>query len=92
MSKKQDRLKDGTNKFKPGKVAALMKWINRPYLDKLIDDNTPVKELAAWCNENGFPISVPTTYSYMKQRREAIVNGLTMELIHSKEDPLKKAL
>lgn len=92
MSKKQDRLKDGTNKFIPGKVAALVKWNNRPFLDKMIDDSTPVKELVAWCNDNGFPISIPTMYSYIKQRREAIVNGLTMELLHAKEDPLKKAL
>ncbi|MNW39546.1 hypothetical protein D3C74_166360 [compost metagenome] len=92
MSSKQDRLKNGTNKFMPGKVAALVKWSNRPLLDKKIDDDTPVKELVAWCNENGFPISIPTMYSYKKQRREAIVNGLTMELLHAKEDPLKKAL
>lgn len=58
----------------------------------MIDDSTPVKELVAWCNDNGFPISVPTMYSYIKQRREAIVNGLTMEILHAKEDPLKKAL
>lgn len=76
----------------PGKVAALVKWNNRSHLDKLIDDSTPVKELVAWCNDNGFPISIPTMYSYIKQRREAIVNGLTMELLHAKEDPLKKAL
>ncbi|OPH53523.1 hypothetical protein BC351_06570 [Paenibacillus ferrarius] len=31
-------------------------------------------------------------YSYIKQRREAIVNGLTLELLHAKEDPFKKAL
>lgn len=76
----------------PGKVAALVKWNSRPLLDKLIDDSTPVKELVAWCNDNGFPISPPTMYSYIKQRREAIVNGLTLELLHAKEDPLKKAL
>ncbi|MCU6791942.1 hypothetical protein OB236_07365 [Paenibacillus sp. WQ 127069] len=92
MRRNQDRLKDGTNKFMPGKVAVLVKWNNRSLLDKMIDDGTPVKELVAWCNDNGFPISLPPMYSYMKQRREAIVNGLTMELIHSKEDTLKKAL
>lgn len=92
MRRKQDRLKGGTKKFMPGKVAALVKWNNKPPLDKMIDDGTPVKELVAWCNDNGFPISVPTMYSYIKQRREAIINGLTMELIHSKEDTLKKAL
>ncbi|WP_168124038.1 hypothetical protein [Paenibacillus sp. HB172176] len=91
MSKKQDPLKDRTHKFKPGKVAALVKWHSRPILDKMIDDSTPVMELVAWCNDIGFPISIPTMYSYIKQRREAIVNGLTMELLHSKEDPLKKA-
>ncbi|GAA4867132.1 hypothetical protein GCM10023310_53550 [Paenibacillus vulneris] len=76
----------------PGKIAALVKWNNRPFLDKMIDDSTPVKELVAWCNNNSFPISIPTMYSYIKQRREAIVNGLTMELLHAKEDPLKKSL
>lgn len=76
----------------PGKVAALVKWNNKLLLDKMIDDGTPVKKLVAWCNENGFSISLPTMYSYIKQRREAIVNGLTMELIHSREDPLKRAL
>ncbi len=91
VSKKQARLKDGTNKFMPGKITALVKWNNRPILDKMIDDGTPVRELVAWCNDNGFPISVPTMYSYMKQRREAIVNGLTMEPIHSKNNTLKKA-
>ena len=92
MSKKQDRLKDGTNKFMPSKVAALVKWNNRPLLDKMIDNDTPVKEMVAWCSDNGFPINIPTLYSYIKQRREAIINGLTIELIYSKEDPLKKVL
>lgn len=76
----------------PGKVAAMVKWNKRPLLDKMIDEETPVKELVAWCNDNGFSISLPTMYSYMKQRREATANGLTMELIHSKENPLKKEL
>lgn len=76
----------------PGKVAALVKWNNRPILDKMIDDDTPVKEMVTWCADNGFPISIPTMYSYIKQRREAIVNGLTIELLHAKEDPLKKTL
>ena len=89
MRRKQARLKDGTNKFTPGKVAALLKWNNRPFLDKMIDDGTPAKDLVAWCKDNGFSISLPTMYTYMKQRREAVVNGLTMELLHSKDD-LKK--
>lgn len=90
----QARLKDGTNKFMPGKVAALMKWNNRPFLDKMIDDDTPVKELVAWCNDNGFPISVPTMYSYIQQRRESVVNDLTKEQLQPKNDAdsLKKAL
>ncbi|MEK0315059.1 hypothetical protein [Cohnella sp. 56] len=92
MSKRQEQPQGGKNKFMPGKVAALVKWNNRPYLDKMIDDGTPVKELVTWCNDNGFPISLPTMYSYKKQRREAIVNGLTLELLHAKDDPLKKAL
>jgi len=94
MSNKQDRLKDGTNKFMPGKVAALKKWNNKPLLDKMIDDDTPVKVMVAWCNDNGFPISVPTMYSYIKQRRESLVNGLTKELLQPKNDAdsLKKAL
>ncbi|OBZ14399.1 hypothetical protein A8L34_10685 [Bacillus sp. FJAT-27264] len=92
MSKRQDRLKDRTNKFMPGKVAELVKWNNKPLLDEMIDDDTPVKEMVAWCNDNGFQISIPTMYSYIKQRREAIINGFTMELIHSKEDTFKKAL
>lgn len=62
------------------------------FTDSIKCDSTPVKELVAWCNDNGFPISIPTMYSYIKQRREAIVNGLTLELLHVKEDPLKKAL
>ncbi len=76
----------------PGKIAALVKWNNRPFLDTMIDDSTPVKKLVAWCNDNDFLNSLPTMYSYIRQRRKAIVNGLTMELLHSKEDPLKKAL
>ncbi|MFE6795366.1 hypothetical protein [Paenibacillus chitinolyticus] len=32
------------------------------------------------------------SYSYIKQRREAIVNRPTIELLHAKADPLKKAL
>lgn len=51
MSNKQDRLKDGTNKFMPGKVAALVKWNNKPLLDKMIDDNTSTVDVlpcVAW--------------------------------------------
>ncbi len=92
MRRKQTQLKVGTNKFTPGKVTALVKWNNRPTLDKMINDETPAKDLVAWCKDNWFSISLPTMYSYMKQRREAIISGLTMELVHSKEDPLKKAL
>lgn len=44
-----------------------------------------------WCNKNGFPISLPTMYTYIKQRRESLVNNLTTELLHPKDD-LKRAL
>lgn len=43
MEEKRELLKGGTNKFKSGKVAALVKWNNRPIMDKMIDDETPVK-------------------------------------------------
>ncbi|MCY9591053.1 hypothetical protein PC41400_01725 [Paenibacillus chitinolyticus] len=32
------------------------------------------------------------SYSYIKQRREAIVNESTIEILHAKADPLKKEL
>ncbi|WP_025699175.1 hypothetical protein [Paenibacillus durus] len=69
-------------------------------MDKMIDNETPAKELVAWCNDNGFPISLPTMYSYMKRRSEAIANGITMELpqpklheesMERKMDGMKKA-
>ncbi|WP_213586636.1 hypothetical protein [Paenibacillus sp. J2TS4] len=53
-------------------------------MDNMIDNETPAKELVAWCNDNGFPISLPTMYSYMKRRSEAIANGFTMELLQPK--------
>lgn len=75
--------KNGKTKFSPGKVNGLVKWKKRPLLDKMIDDEVPVKECVAWCKENGFLISLPTMYTYIKRRNEASVNGLTIELLQS---------
>lgn len=83
----------GGHNSTPGKIAALVGWNNRPFLDKMIDEETPAKELVAWCKDNGFYISLPTMYTYMKQRREGVVNNLTNELLQPKtEDSLRKAL
>ncbi|MFE6795383.1 hypothetical protein [Paenibacillus chitinolyticus] len=83
----------GSNKSTPGKIAALVEWEKRLVLDKMIDDETPAKDLVAWCKDNGFSISLPTMYTYMKQRREGVVNNLTKELLQPKtEDSLRKAL
>lgn len=83
----------GGNKSTPGKIVALVEWNKRPFLDKMIDDETPVKDLVAWCKDNGFYISLPTMYTYMKQRREGVINNLTNELLQPKtEDSLRKAL
>lgn len=79
-------------KFSTGKINALVKWKKRPSLDKMIDDHVPVKDCVAWCKENGFSISLPTMYTYIKRRNEAIVNGLTFELLQPKlhEENMKR--
>lgn len=93
MATKKGGKGGGGNKFTPGKLIALMEWKERPRLEKMIDDETPAKDLVAWCNKNGFSISLPTMYTYMKQRRESVVNNLTNELLEPKtEDSLRKAL
>lgn len=83
MTRKQEQPKD-TSKHMPGKLNQLVEWKKRPFLDKIIDNETPAKELVKWCNDNGFPISLPTMYSYMKRRSEAVANGITMELLQPK--------
>lgn len=83
MAKKQEQTKE-TSKHTPGKLNQLVEWKKRPFLDKMIDNEIPAKELVAWCNDNGFPISLPTMYAYMKRRSEAIANGITMELLQPK--------
>ncbi|SEG23163.1 hypothetical protein [Paenibacillus sp. UNC499MF] len=93
MATKKGGKGGGGNKSTPGKIIALLEWRKRPLLDKMIDDETPAKELVEWCNKNGFPISLPTMYTYMKQRKQAVVNNLTDELLQPKtEDSLRKAL
>lgn len=79
-------------KFSTGKINALVKWKKRPSLDEMIDDHVPVKDCVAWCKENGFSISLPTMYIYIKRRNEAIVNGLTFELLQPKlhEENMKR--
>lgn len=53
--------KNGRRKFSSGKVNELLKWKKRPLLDKIIDDEVPVKDCVSWCKKNGFPISLPCT-------------------------------
>lgn len=83
VARKQEQTKE-TSKHMPGKLNQLVEWKKRPSLDMMIDNETSAKELVKWCNDNGFPISLPTMYSYMKRRREAVANGITMELLQSK--------
>jgi len=83
MARKQEQPKE-TSKHMPGKINQLVEWKKRPFLDKMIDNEIPAKELVAWCNDNGFPISLPTMYSYKKRRNEAVANGITMELLQPK--------
>jgi hypothetical protein len=83
MARKQEHAKD-TSKHTSGKLNQLVEWKKRPFLDKMINNETPAEELVAWCNDNGFPISLPTMYSYMKRRSEAMANGITMELLQPK--------
>ncbi|MNO36967.1 hypothetical protein D3C76_270440 [compost metagenome] len=83
MARKQKQAQE-TSKHAPGKLNQLVEWKKRPFLDKMIDNGIPAKELVEWCNNNGFPISLPTINSYKKRRNEAIANGITMELLQSK--------
>jgi len=94
MAIKGRRNKGRTSKYMPGKLNKLVEWNKRPSLDKMIDDEKPVKELVAWCSNNGFPMSTPTMYSYIKRRKEAIVNGLTMEIFQPKlhEESMEKTM
>lgn len=83
VARKQEQAKE-TRKHAPGKINQLMEWKKRPFLDKMIDNEVPTKELVAWCNDNGFPISIPTINSYKKRRNEAVSNGITMEILQPK--------
>ncbi|MFB5676924.1 hypothetical protein ACE3NQ_21145 [Paenibacillus terreus] len=83
MTRKQEQPKD-TSKHIPGKLNQLVKWNKRPFLDMMIDNETPAKELVKWCKDNEFPISLPTMYSYMKLCSEAVAHGITVELLQSK--------
>jgi len=93
MVRKQEHAKE-TSKHTPGKLNQLVKWGKRPFLDKMIDNETPAKELVAWCNDNGFPLSLPTMNSYKKRRNEAVANGITMELLQPKlhEESMNKKM
>lgn len=93
MTRKQEENKY-TSKHIPGKLNQLVEWKKRPFLDKMIDNGIPVRELVAWCKDNGFPISLPTMYSYMKRRSEAVANGITLELFQSRlhEESLERKM
>jgi hypothetical protein len=69
------------SKGRPGRINDLLKWIKRPFLDKMLDDGESPYKCAMWCTENGFPISSPTMYEYARKRKEAIVNGLVAEIM-----------
>ncbi|WP_204343801.1 hypothetical protein [Paenibacillus elgii] len=64
-----------------GKINELVEGKKRPLLDKMIDEGKSAAKCVEWCKENRLPLSIPTMYAYIKWRNEAIVNGLTIELL-----------
>lgn len=66
------------------KLELLFEWEKRPFVDKQLDDGVSPNQVAKWCNDNGFEISVPTMYTYAKRRREAIMKGLTLDKLMDK--------
>jgi len=97
MNKKKEqagRGKGNPKKYTPGKLMELLNWNKRPFLDKMLEDGEPVTTCVEWCKTNKFSISLTTMYSYIKKRKEAIANGLTMELLEPRNnaESLKESL
>lgn len=70
----------------PSKLEELYKWSKRPFLDKMIDDGVSANQCAKWCNDQGFEVSVPTMYKYVKRRKEAVELGVPLEDILDKRE------
>ncbi|WP_317906429.1 hypothetical protein [Bacillus subtilis] len=80
---------------KKTKLQMLLEWPKRAIVDKMLDDGESPNKVAAWINEQGLEISVPTVYNYQKKRKEAIMKDVKLEQLIDKRKEngqnLKKA-
>jgi len=63
------------------KLEALIRWQKRPQIDRMLDMGESPDKVANWTNANGFKISSPTMYSYRDKRSEAILRGITLDVL-----------
>ena len=62
------------------KLEQLANWNRRPFIDKMLDEGISPNSVHKWINENGLKISVATVYAYAKKRKEAIMQGVKIEV------------
>jgi hypothetical protein len=70
----------------PGKLNQLVEWKKRPFLDKMIDNKTPAKELVKWCKDNGFPLEAAWNEAIIAVIKEYIHEDQWAEILQRMEN------
>ena len=71
---------NGKIKLSP-KLAELLQWEKIDYVYKLLDSGETPNAVCKWINKNGFKLSTPLIYDFVKIREQAVLNGISMEKI-----------
>ena len=69
-----------TIKISP-KLCELAKWDKIDFVYKMLDSGETPNAVCKWINKQGFKISVPLIYDFVKIREQAVLNGIAIETI-----------
>ena len=75
-----NKIENGKIKLSP-RLSELVRWEKIAYVNEMLDSGDTPNSVANWIRKNGFKISNPLVYDYVKIRQQALLNGISMEKI-----------
>lgn len=73
-----NKIENGKIKLSP-RLAELVRWEKIQYVYQMLDSGETPNSVANWIRKQGFKISNPLVYDFVKIRQQAVLNGISME-------------
>lgn len=73
-----NKIENGKIKLSP-RLSEFIRWEKIAYVNEMLDSGETPNAVANWIRKNGFKMSNPLVYDYVKIRQQCLLNGISIE-------------